>query len=72
MLGALLLINQIIELTQASFSIRDSVLGRVLFTLTGFHGLHVLVGAILLVIRGRRACLLHYSPLRHTSYEVSI
>lgn len=71
-LGGAFLLNQLVELTQASFTIRDRVLGRVLLVLTGFHGSHVLVGVFLLSIGGVRLYIYSLTSLRHTMLELSI
>lgn len=39
---------QFIEYTLTDFSINDSVYGSVFFFATGFHGIHVIVGTVLL------------------------
>lgn len=49
-LGILFTINQYIEYVERSFSIFDSIYGRSFFVTTGFHGLHVLIGSIFLLI----------------------
>lgn len=71
-LGRILLLNQAIELKEASFSIRDGTFGRVFFTLTGFHGSHVLVGLILLIGNLKRLIQNHLTSVAHTGLEVSI
>merc|ERR1712055_319666 len=39
-----------IEYCESSFSISDSVYGSTFFVATGFHGLHVIVGTIFLLV----------------------
>ena len=51
-LGFEFLLIQVAEYKSAPFSISDSGFGSAFFLLTGFHGLHVLVGAILLSVCG--------------------
>lgn len=48
LLGGLFSFLQLIEYNRAFFSIRDSTFGTSFFILTGFHGIHVLVGTIFL------------------------
>jgi cytochrome c oxidase subunit 3 len=47
-LGAYFTIIQTIEYIQAPFTISDSIFGSSFFVATGFHGVHVLVGTIIL------------------------
>jgi heme/copper-type cytochrome/quinol oxidase subunit 3 len=42
---------QLIEYLEIEFRISDSVFGSAFFIATGFHGFHVLVGRIFLVIK---------------------
>jgi len=49
-LGLYFLYLQKIEYSDSSFSIADSTYGRCFFIATGFHGLHVTIGAIILSI----------------------
>jgi len=39
-----------IEYAEATFRIADSVFGSVFFVATGFHGLHVIVGTLFLLV----------------------
>jgi cytochrome c oxidase subunit III len=48
-LGTIFLCGQAWEYTHSPFTIKDTTFGATFFSLTGFHGLHVLVGIILIV-----------------------
>nr|WPS93630.1 cytochrome c oxidase subunit 3 [Rhipicephalus haemaphysaloides] len=50
MLGAAFTMFQGFEYFQAQFSISDSIFGSTFFMTTGFHGLHVLIGSIFLLV----------------------
>jgi len=50
---------QLYEYNTAPFSINDSVYGSIFYMTTGFHGIHVLVGTIFLIV-----CL-----IRHIDYQ---
>jgi heme/copper-type cytochrome/quinol oxidase subunit 3 len=41
---------QYYEFCHAPFSINDSVYGSIFFFITGFHGLHVIIGTILIFV----------------------
>ncbi len=69
-LGFEFLLIQISEYKSAPFSISDSGFGSAFFILTGFHGLHVLVGAILLSICSMRSFLSTSSS--HVGLQCSI
>ena len=47
-LGAYFLCMQYLEYAEAQFAISDGVYGRTFFMATGFHGMHVMVGALFL------------------------
>lgn len=49
-LGLLFTILQFIEYKSSFFEIRDGSFGRGFFMLTGFHGIHVIIGTIFLLI----------------------
>ena len=45
------------------------IYGSTFFMLTGFHGLHVLVGAIMLVVIWLRCLAGHFTPRQHFAFE---
>jgi len=49
-LGLLFVLVQFVEYSDSTFSFNDSCYGSVFFLLTGFHGFHVIVGLIFLLI----------------------
>jgi cytochrome c oxidase subunit 3 len=49
-LGAVFLANQVYEWVTANFHVSENSYGTIFFVMTGFHGLHVLVGLVLLGI----------------------
>jgi len=49
-MGILFLFFQGVEYSHTTFSIADRVYGSVFFVATGFHGLHVLVGTVFLIV----------------------
>lgn len=68
-LGIVFTIFQYIEYIEATFSISDSVYGSSFFMSTGFHGLHVLIGTIFLLINLIRIIKNNYSSIHHFGFE---
>jgi len=71
LLGFLFSLLQLWEYIEASFSFADSVYGSVFFLATGFHGLHVLIGTIFLLICLVRLLLHHFSNHHHFGFEAA-
>ncbi len=59
------LMFQLFEYFHLSFSINDSIYGTTFFMLTGFHGLHVIIGSIFLVVCFLRFLSGHFNSDRH-------
>ena len=60
---------QTIEYFVASFSINDSIYGSCFYLATGFHGFHVFVGTISLLIALIRIILNHFTNTHHFGFE---
>nr|YP_009443218.1 cytochrome c oxidase subunit III [Parapolybia crocea]ATP85018.1 cytochrome c oxidase subunit III [Parapolybia crocea] len=71
-LGVMFTLCQIYEYFETSFTIADSVFGSIFFLTTGFHGLHVIIGTIFLMICFMRMYLNHFSKNHHFGYEAAI
>nr|AOY36426.1 cytochrome c oxidase subunit 3 [Chrysis angustula] len=70
-LGVIFSMFQMYEYFNASFTISDSVYGSLFFLLTGFHGLHVLIGTIFLMVMLFRMESDHFSKTHHVGFEAS-
>jgi cytochrome c oxidase subunit 3 len=53
-LGAVFLTNQLLEYRDLGFGIADHAYGTIFYLLTGFHGLHVFAGLVLLGLMARQ------------------
>jgi heme/copper-type cytochrome/quinol oxidase subunit 3 len=72
LLGFYFLSLQAIEYFAASFMISSGAFGRIFFFGTGFHGLHVCLGAIMLAIRRLRTKIGLIRSQHHFSLEFSL
>lgn len=68
-LGLYFTLLQYIEYIEASFTISDSTYGRIFFLLTGFHGIHVIIGTIFIIVSLIRIYINHYSIFHHFGFE---
>lgn len=55
--------------TVSNLKLSSGIYGSTFFMLTGFHGLHVTIGAIMLTVILVRSILGHFSPLHHFAFE---
>lgn len=62
---------QVIEYNEATFTFSDSIFGSSFYIATGFHGLHVIIGTLFLLINLVRIIKLHFSFLHHISFELA-
>lgn len=63
---------QVMEYAKANFFISDGIYGSCFYMLTGFHGLHVLVGSIFLIVCLVRNWLWHFTYRRHLGFICAI
>nr|QTZ20405.1 cytochrome c oxidase subunit 3 [Spodoptera mauritia] len=71
MLGIYFTILQAYEYFEAPFTIADSVYGSTFFMATGFHGLHVIIGTMFLMICLIRHLNNHFSSNHHFGFEAA-
>lgn len=69
LLGLLFLVLQVHEYFSADFSLKTGIYGATFFMLTGFHGAHVTLGAIMLTVILGRVLAGHFSEKRHFAFE---
>jgi cytochrome c oxidase subunit 3 len=62
---------QFYEYRNAPFSISDGVYGSVFYILTGFHGLHVIIGTIFILVQLIRIIKDHFDSHNHLGFEAS-
>jgi len=72
LLGVFFMICQLYEFRHAPFNINDSVYGSVFFMITGFHGLHVIIGTIFLTVNTARVAMNHFFSEVHLGFEFSV
>lgn len=71
LLGIYFLILQGFEYIETLFGIRDSVFGSTFFIATGFHGFHVIVGTLFLIVIWIRITKIHFSRRHHFGFEAA-
>ncbi len=75
LLGLIFLYFQGVEFAHAygdlNLTLESGVYGSTFFMLTGFHGLHVTIGAIMLLVMLLRSMRGHFTPERHFAFEAA-
>lgn len=69
LLGALFTAVQLMEYASAGFTFQNSIYGATFFMATGFHGFHVLVGTIFLIVCLVRVNSGHFTAKQHLGFE---
>nr|AEO93199.1 cytochrome oxidase subunit III [Polyascus gregaria] len=70
-LGLYFFFIQLYEYYESLFNITDCVYGSLFFFMTGFHGMHVFVGVIFLMVSLFRMNCFYYSSSHHKNFEFS-
>jgi len=70
-LGVIFTLWQLFEYQTAPFSISDSVYGSIFYLTTGFHGFHVLVGTLFLIVCFYRLYFDHFTKEQHFGFEAA-
>jgi cytochrome c oxidase subunit 3 len=68
-LGLLFTCVQAYEYSHAHFAFSGNVYGATFFMATGFHGAHVIIGTIFLIVCLARAYAGHFTPKQHLGFE---
>ncbi|OCC24977.1 cytochrome B562 [Croceicoccus estronivorus] len=71
LLGILFTSIQAYEYAHAPFAFGQNTYGSAFYMATGFHGFHVLVGTIFLIVCLRRTYLGHFTPRHHFGFEAA-
>jgi heme/copper-type cytochrome/quinol oxidase subunit 3 len=70
--GIIFLLIQFTEYVELRYAINDSVFSSLFYMLTGFHGMHVLIGLLLLIINYMRLQYGNFSKERNTGAIISL
>jgi cytochrome c oxidase subunit III len=70
-LGMLFSCVQAFEYSEAAFGFSGNIYGARFFMATGFHGFHVIVGTIFLIVCLGRALAGQFTPTRHFGFEAA-
>jgi cytochrome c oxidase subunit III len=69
--GLYFIMLQAYEYTYSGFSMNDGVYGSIFYMLTGFHGFHVIIGTIFLIVVTCRLRLSHFTANNHFAFEAA-
>lgn len=70
-LGICFTILQAYEYSHAAFGFAGNIYGATFFMATGFHGAHVIIGTIFLLVCMIRAMKGHFTPEQHVGFEAA-
>jgi cytochrome c oxidase subunit 3 len=70
-LGAIFTCVQAYEYAHAAFGFREGIYSSTFYMATGFHGAHVLIGTIFLLVCLFRAQKGHFTPKQHFGFEAA-
>jgi cytochrome c oxidase subunit III len=70
-LGLLFTVFQAYEYGHAAFGFAGNIYGASFFMATGFHGAHVIIGTVFLIVCLARAYAGHFTPTQHVGFEAA-
>lgn len=70
-LGAIFLSLQLFEYSRLTFQPQTNVFGSLFYTITGFHGAHVMVGLILIAVTEVKALRGYFSAEHHLAVQTT-
>jgi heme/copper-type cytochrome/quinol oxidase subunit 3 len=70
--GLLFSLIQKYEYDHATFSMNDGAYGSAFYALTGFHGIHVIIGTLFLIICLIRHSNYHFFKKHHTGFVCAV
>jgi len=70
-LGAIFLGLQAYEYVHASFKLTEGIYPSAFYLATGFHGFHVFVGTVFLIVCGFRAAKNQFTPHKHIGFQAA-
>ena len=70
-LGMLFTVFQAFEYSEAAFGFAGNIYGASFFMATGFHGVHVIIGTIFLIVCMFRAMKGDFTPEQHVGFEAA-
>nr|UVU30559.1 cytochrome c oxidase subunit 3 [Euceros serricornis] len=70
-LGIYFTFLQYLEYQESMFTISDSIYGTTFFMITGFHGMHVIIGTIFILVTYLRLKKKHFSMIHFFGFEAS-
>jgi len=62
---------QLLEYVEAPFAFKESIYGATFFLATGFHGFHVIMGTVFLLVCFIRGAKGHFKPNHHFGFEAA-
>src|SRR5476651_1099249 len=71
LLGLTFTCVQAYEYSHAAFHFSGNIYGATFFMATGFHGAHVIIGSIFLIVCLARTLQGHFTPTRHFGFEAA-
>lgn len=71
LLGMIFTGFQVMEYKEATFTISDGIYGSTFYMATGFHGFHVLIGTLFLIVCLFRQIKRHFTNTHHFGFEAA-